>query len=84
MPRRKVIRPDIAINRIKGALADSGKSIGELEQHFGVARSTVSHWVNNKIQPDVYTFYEIAEWLDIDIKDLFHSTKEKKHAAKKS
>ncbi|RXK81270.1 helix-turn-helix transcriptional regulator [Filimonas effusa] len=78
MARRKVERTEIAINRIKGALADSGKTIGELERHFGVARSTVSHWVNNKVQPDVYTFYAIAEWLDIDIKDLFHSTKDKK------
>ncbi|WP_078667788.1 helix-turn-helix transcriptional regulator [Chitinophaga eiseniae] len=71
-------KPDsnIRINRIGAVLADKGKKNKDLEQHFGVAQSTVSNWVTNKSQPSVYDFYEIAKFLGCDIRELFVSTKQ--------
>ena len=73
----KRIRPKkhLYINRIKAVLADKNKTSEELRAHFGVAQSTVSNWVTNTVQPDAYTFYEIAKFLDVDIRELFVSTK---------
>ena len=38
--------------------------------------STVSKWCQNTIQPDIKTLNEIANLLDIDVKDLLVSNKE--------
>lgn len=75
MTRQKKTYQGANINRIKAVLADCNKTSEELRAHFGVAQSTVSNWVTNKIQPDVYTFVEIARYLDVDIRDLFVPTK---------
>ena len=75
MPKRKRKKEKIDINRIKAVLADKKKTSDDLRLHFGVAQSTVSNWVTNSVQPDVYTFYEIAKYLDVDIRELFISTK---------
>lgn len=34
---------------------------------------TVSKWCSNTIQPDIRTFHEIANLLNIDVKDLLVS-----------
>ncbi|MDF2189825.1 helix-turn-helix transcriptional regulator [Paraflavitalea sp. CAU 1676] len=75
MAKQKRTNKQVSINRIKAVLADCNKTSEDLRAHFGVAQSTVSNWVTNKIQPDVYTFLEIARFLDVDIRDLFVSTK---------
>ncbi|RAJ80106.1 Cro/C1-type helix-turn-helix DNA-binding protein [Chitinophaga dinghuensis] len=72
----KVKKPSssIRINRIGAVLADKGKTNKDLETHFGAAQSTVSNWVTNKSQPSVYHFWEIAKYLQCDIRDLFVPT----------
>lgn len=75
MPKKKKGKHKIDINRIKAVLADKKKTSEDLRQHFGVAQSTVSNWVTNTVQPDVYTLYEIAQYLDVDIRELFIPTK---------
>jgi len=75
MPKRKRKKTKVDINRIKAVLADKKKTNEDLRIHFGVAQSTVSNWVTNTVQPDVHTFYEIAKYLDVDIRDLFIPTK---------
>jgi transcriptional regulator with XRE-family HTH domain len=35
----------------------------------------VSRWCSNVIQPPVDTFVRIAEALDVDVRELFNSTK---------
>lgn len=66
---------NLRINRISAVLADHGKTNKDLVKHFSVAESTVSNWITNKAQPSVYVFYEIAKYLECDIRELFVSTK---------
>lgn len=75
MAKIKRTKQKLIINRIKAVLADKNKTSEDLRAHLQVAQSTVSSWVTNTIQPDVYTFYKIAKFLDVDIRDLFVPTK---------
>lgn len=64
----------IKINRIQEVLEEKGKRSKDLVTYLNVQKETVSRWINNKQQPSVLTFYEIAKYLRIDIRDLFHPT----------
>lgn len=46
-----------------------------LSEQMGHNISTVSDWMTNKVQPSVEQFYVVACHLDVDVKDLFISTK---------
>lgn len=63
------------VNRIKGALADAGRTSKWLAKSLHKDPATVSKWCTNTIQPDLMTLIQIAKLLDIDIKDLILSTK---------
>lgn len=65
----------IKINRLKEVFIKHDISNQIIVELFNVSESTVSRWVNNKQQPDLLKFYKIAEYLKIDIRDLFYSTK---------
>ena len=47
----------------------------ELTKHHGKTEFTVSRWCTNDVQPSVEVFYQIAKFLDVDIRELFVSTK---------
>ncbi len=64
------------INRLKVVLAEKNKSNKWLAEAVGRSENTVSRWCNNKIQPTAEAFIEIAKVLDVDVRVLFHSTKE--------
>lgn len=72
------------INRIKGALADTGKKGAWLAEQLGKDPVTVSKWCTNTTQPDLQTLDKISELLQIDIKDLLVSNKENKQQLVKS
>ncbi len=57
-------------NRIKAVLGDSEKKNKELAQHLKVNPETVSRWVNNKSQPSLIRLYDIADYLNIDVREL--------------
>lgn len=65
----------ILINRIKIVLAEKNKTNKWLAETLGRNEATVSRWCTNENQPSVDTFYQIAQILDIDIRDLFNRTK---------
>ena len=67
----------IVYNRIKAVLAEKDISSKELAKHMDRTESTVSRWCTNDVQPSVEVFYQIANYLDVDIRDLFVSTFEK-------
>ncbi|UFK97752.1 helix-turn-helix transcriptional regulator [Kaistella faecalis] len=46
-----------------------------LAKYFNKSESTISLWRNNKRQPSLEEFYEIAKLLRMDIRDLFLQTK---------
>lgn len=65
------------INRIKVVLVEKKKTNKWLAQEMGKDTATVSKWCTNSAQPDLPTMVKIASLLDVDIKDLLCSTKNK-------
>ena len=65
------------INRIKVVLVEKKKTNKWLAQEMGKDPATVSKWCKNSAQPDLPTMVKIASLLDVDIKDLLCSTKNK-------
>ena len=63
------------LNRIKGALADAGKTNVWLAEQVGRDPVTVSKWCTNTSQPDLQTLYKIAQALNVDISTLLLKTK---------
>ena len=61
------------LNRIKGALADAGKTNIWLAEQVGRDPVTVSKWCTNTSQPDLSTLSKIADALEIDVRELFVS-----------
>ena len=61
------------INRLKVVLVEKEKSGKWLADQLGKSTCTVSKWCSNTIQPDIRTFHEIANLLNIDVKDLLVS-----------
>jgi transcriptional regulator with XRE-family HTH domain len=63
------------INRIKVILAEKDKTSRWLAEQLSKSEVTVSRWCTNEVQPSMDTFLEIAQLLDVDIKDLINSSK---------
>ena len=63
-------------NRIKVVLVEKDKTGRWLSEQLGKSTCTVSKWCKNSIQPDIKTLNEIANLLDVDVKDLLVSNKE--------
>ncbi len=64
-----------AFNRIKAVLAEKGKTNLWLAEKMGMNKTTVSKWCTNSMQPTVETLFEIAQALDIDVRELLVPTK---------
>ncbi|MCK6609338.1 MULTISPECIES: helix-turn-helix transcriptional regulator [Flavobacteriales] len=64
-----------AQNRIKAVLAEQGKTNNWLAEALGKNRTTVSKWCTNQMQPTIETLFEVAEALDVDVRELLISTK---------
>lgn len=61
--------------RIKEILKEKGVSGKSLADQLGITENSLSLIVNEKRQPRYETLIDIAKKLDVDIKDLFNSTK---------
>lgn len=64
------------INRIKIILVEKRKTGKWLAETLGKDPTTISKWCTNSSQPQLETLLEIANILDVDIKDLLKSTKD--------
>lgn len=64
-----------SLNRIKAVLADKQKTSKWLAEQLGKSETTVSRWASNKIQPSLEQLFEIANVLDIDVKELIKASK---------
>jgi DNA-binding XRE family transcriptional regulator len=64
-----------SLNRIRVVLAEKSRTNKWLAEKLNVNQSTVSRWVNNKQQPTLKTFRQIAQILSVDVKELFESSK---------
>ena len=64
------------INRIKVVLVEKKRTNKWLAEQLGKDPATVSKWCTNTSQPGLETLLQSAGVLDVDVKDLLHSTKE--------
>lgn len=58
------------LNRIKVVLAEKEKTSKWLSLQLGKSEYTVSRWATNKQQPSVEQLFEIANLLNVEVKDL--------------
>ena len=65
------------INRLKLVLAEQKRTNKWLAEQLGKDPASVSKWCTNASQPSLETLVEIARSLNVDVKDLLWSTKER-------
>ncbi len=63
------------MNRIKVVLNEKGKKQTWLADKLGKSYNMVNSYVQNRQQPRLEVLIEIAEILDVDVKELLESTK---------
>ncbi len=65
------------MNRIKQELDAKGISQTELANRLGKTFNMVNLYATNKVQPPIPVLYQIADILNIDVRDLLVSNKTK-------
>lgn len=63
------------LNRIKTVLTEKGRSNLWLADRLNRNAATVSRWCTNASQPSLEMLYDIAYYLDVDIRELLNKTK---------
>lgn len=63
------------INRLKVVLVEQNKTGKWLAETLGKNEATLSHWCTNEMQPSFETLVNIANVLNIDVKYLLVSIK---------
>ena len=58
------------VNRIKIVLVEKKRTAKWLSEQLKVTPSTVSKWCTNTSQPDIECLLNIADLLEVDIKEL--------------
>ena len=66
----------IMMNRIKAVLAERQRTNRWLATQMGKSENTISRWGSNKSQPSLIQLQEIANLLDVDIRQLLTTTKD--------
>ena len=66
---------ELKLNRIKVVMAEKDKTGLWLSEQIGKSNTTVSKYINQRVQPDLKTLNEIANALDVDVKDLLVSNR---------
>ena len=65
------------LNRLKVVLVERNKTGKWLAEQLGKSTCSVSKWCQNTVQPDLQTLESISKLLNVDIRELLVSTKEK-------
>ncbi|MBA7562701.1 hypothetical protein ES708_04354 [subsurface metagenome] len=63
------------MNRIKAVLDERGIKQTWLAEQLGKSYNMVNSYVQNRRQPSLEVLYEIAEILNVDVKELIVSNK---------
>lgn len=64
------------MNRLREALKERGITQTELSTRLGKSFNMANLYVANKHQPSIPTLFQIAEILDMDVRDLLVSNKQ--------
>jgi transcriptional regulator with XRE-family HTH domain len=59
-----------AYNRIKAVLAENSKTNLWLAEKLKRNKATISKWCTNETQPPVETLFQIANVLNVDVRNL--------------
>ena len=65
----------IQFNRIKSVLVENNRTNKWLAEMLKKNEATVSRWCTNENQPSIETLDQIAQVLDVDIRELLNRTK---------
>ena len=71
----KTFEMDNKLNRIKVVMAEKDKTGLWLSKQIGKSNTTVSKYINQRVQPDLKTLYAIADVLEVDVKELLLSNR---------
>lgn len=63
------------INRLKIVLVEKKRTAKWLAEELQKAPATVSKWCTNTSQPSLETLLDIAGILNVDVKELLHSSR---------
>ena len=63
----------IVMNRSKVTLVEKQKTNRWLAEQMGKSENTISRWCSNKSQPSIAQLQEIANLLDVDVRELLKS-----------
>ena len=63
------------LNRLKVVLVEKNRSGKWLAGQLGKDPATISRWCSNSIQPSIETMAQIAEILNIDVRELLNKSK---------
>lgn len=66
------------INRIKVVLVEKKRTNKWLAEQLGKDPATVSKWCTNTSQPGLETLLQIANVLEVDVKELLNSSLDEK------
>ena len=66
------------MNRIKEVLEEKELTQTWLSEELGKSYNMVNSYAQNRRQPSLEVLYEIAEVLNVDVKDLIVSSKKRK------
>lgn len=64
------------INRIKLVLVEKKRTAKWLAEELKKDPATISKWCTNSSQPSLETLLEIANVLEVDVKELLNSSKD--------
>jgi putative transcriptional regulator len=64
-------------NRLGEVLAERDISKSDLAKYIGVTRGTISNICNHKHEPSMDLAYRIAEFLNLQVTDIFYYEKDK-------
>ena len=70
------------INRIKLVLVEKKRTAKWLAEELKKDPATISKWCTNSSQPSLETLVEIADALEVDVKELLNSSKDNIHYLK--
>ncbi|MEL7222391.1 MAG: helix-turn-helix transcriptional regulator [Bacteroidota bacterium] len=62
-------------NRIKAVLAEKRKTSKWLAAELDMNTTSISKWCRNDMQPRVETLFQIANALDVDVRELLVSNR---------
>ena len=65
------------LNRIKVVLVEKKRTNKWVAEQLGKDPATISKWCTNTSQPDLVTLAQVANLLEVDVKDLLNSTQPK-------